>query len=163
MTRRLLPHPLLTLALAGVWLLLSNAFTFGHIVLGLLLGWAIPLFTQRFWPEKVNLRRPATLARFIGVVLYDIVFANLSVARLILGSPSTLRPAFVVVPLELHSELAISLLANTISLTPGTVSLRLSPDRRSLLVHALDVDDTEALIASIKQRYEAPLKEVFEC
>lgn len=163
MSRRLLPHPLLTPALAVVWLLLVNDFSFGHIVLGLLLGWAIPLFTLRFWPEKVTIHRPATLARFIGVVLYDIIVANLSVARLILGRPERLRPAFVVVPLALRSELAISLLANTISLTPGTVSSRLSPDRRGLLVHALDVDDTEALIASIKQRYEAPLKEVFEC
>lgn len=163
MSRRLLPHPLLTPALAAVWLLLANDFSFGHIVLGLLLGWAIPLFTLRFWPDKVIINRPATLARFIGVVLYDIVVANLSVARLILGRPERLRPAFVVVPLALRTELAISLLANTISLTPGTVSSRLSPDRRSLLVHALDVDDTEALIASIKQRYEAPLKEVFEC
>jgi len=163
MSRRLLPHPLLTPALATVWLLLVNDFSFGHVVLGLLLGWAIPLFTLRFWPDKVIINRPATLARFIGVVLYDIVVANLSVARLILGRPERLRPAFVVVPLALRTELAISLLANTISLTPGTVSSRLSPDRRSLLVHALDVADAAALIASIKQRYEAPLKEVFEC
>ncbi len=163
MNRRLLPHPLLTLALALIWLLLVNSLAFGHVVLGLLLGWAIPLFTRRFWPDTVTIRNPATLARFIAVVMYDIVVANVSVARRILGRPERLRPAFVVVPLALRSELAISLLANTISLTPGTVSSRLSPDRRSLLVHALDVDDRDALIASIQQRYEAPLKEVFEC
>jgi multicomponent K+:H+ antiporter subunit E len=163
MMRPLIPHPLLTPMLALVWLLLANDFSFGHIVLGLLLGWAIPLFTLRFWPDKVTIRRPATLARFTAVVLYDIVVANLSVARLILAGPHGLRPAFVVVPLALRSDLAISLLANTICLTPGTVSSRLSPDRRSLLVHALDVDDPEALVASIKQRYEAPLREVFEC
>lgn len=163
MTRRLLPHPLLTALLALVWLLLANDFSFGHVVLGLLLGWAIPLFTLRFWPDKVTIRRPATLGRFIAVVLYDIVMANLSVARLILIGPRRLKPAFVVVPLALRSDLAISLLANTICLTPGTVSSRLSQDRRSLLVHALDVDDAEALVASIKQRYEAPLREVFEC
>jgi multicomponent K+:H+ antiporter subunit E len=163
MMRRLLPHPLLTVVLAGVWLLLANDFSFGHVLLGLLLGWAIPLFTLRFWPDKVTIRRPATLARFIAIVLYDIVVANLSVARLILVGPRGLKPAFVIVPLALRSDLAISLLANTICLTPGTVSSRLSPDRQSLLVHALDVDDTEALVASIKQRYEAPLREVFEC
>lgn len=162
MSRRLLPHPLLTPALAVIWLLLVNDFSFGHIVLGLLLGWLIPMFTRRFWPEQVTVHRPAALLRFIGVVLYDIVVANMSVARLILGRPEELRPAFVVVPLALRTELAISLLANVISLTPGTVSSRLSPDRRSLLVHALDVDDSEALIVSIQQRYEAPLKEVFE-
>lgn len=160
--RRLLPHPLLTPILALIWLLLNNSFTPGHILLGLLLGWFIPWFTLRFWPERVRIRRPLTLLRFIAVVLYDIVVANLSVARRILGRPDRLRPAFVSVPLELETDLAISLLANTICLTPGTVSARLAPDRRALLVHGLHVPDADALVASIKQRYEAPLKEVFE-
>lgn len=160
--RRLLPHPLLTPILALIWLLLNNSFSPGHIVLGLLLGWFIPWFTLRFWPERVRIRRPLTLLRFIAVVLYDIVVANLTVARRILGRPDRLRPAFVSVPLELKTDLAISLLANTICLTPGTVSARLAPDRASLLVHGLHVPDADALVASIKQRYEAPLKEVFE-
>lgn len=160
--RRLLPHPLLTPALAAVWLLLVNSIAPGHIVLGLLLGWLIPLFTVRFWPETVRIHKPLTLLRFIAVVLMDILLANLTVARLILGRPARLRPAFVVVPLALESELAISLLANTICLTPGTVSAWLAPDRKSLLIHALDVIDTDALVATIKQRYESPLKEVFE-
>jgi multicomponent K+:H+ antiporter subunit E len=73
-----------------------------------------------------------------------------------------LQPAFIEVPLDLTSELAISLLANTICLTPGTVSARLSPDQRTLLVHALDAPDPDAVRDLIKTRYEAPLKEVFE-
>jgi len=160
--RRVLPHPLLTSILALVWLLLNNSVAPGHILLGLLLGWFISWFTLRFWPERVCIRRPMTLLRFVAVVLYDIVVANLVVARLILGRLDRLRPAFVSVPLELKTDLAISLLANTISLTPGTVSARLAPDRKSLLVHGLHVPDTPALVATIKQRYEAPLKEVFE-
>lgn len=160
--RRLLPHPLLTPILAAVWLLLNNSLAPGHVVLGLLLGWFIPWFTLRFWPERVRIRRPLALLRFIAVVLYDIVVANLVVARRILGRPSRLKPAFVSVPLALETDLAISLLANTICLTPGTVSARLAPDRRSLLVHGLHVPDAAGLVASIKARYEAPLKEVFE-
>jgi len=160
--RRLLPHPLLTPVLAGVWLLLVNSAAPGQIVLGLLLGWAIPFFTQRFWPDRMRIRKPLTLLRFVAVVLLDIVLANLTVARLILGRPERLRPAFVVLPLDLTSDIAISLLANTITLTPGTVSALLSPDRKYLLVHALDVSDADELVAAIKQRYETPLKEVFE-
>ena len=160
--RRLLPHPIVTPVLAIIWLLLVNSVAPGQIVLGLLLGWAIPFFTLRFWPEKVRIRKPFTLLRFISVVLMDIVLANFTVARLILGRPERLRPAFVVVPLDLTSDLAISLLANTICLTPGTLSALLAPDRKSLLIHTLDVSDIDALIATIKQRYEAPLKEVFE-
>jgi multicomponent K+:H+ antiporter subunit E len=162
MSLRLLPHPLLTPALAAVWLLLNNSAAPGHILLGLLLGWLIPLFTLRFWPEAIRIHKPLTLLRFAALVLSDIVLANLAVARRILGNPARLRPAFIEVPLELRSDLAISLLANTICLTPGTVSARLSEDRRTLLVHALDAPDPDAVRDQIKARYEAPLKEVFE-
>lgn len=160
--RRMLPHPLTTLALTVVWLLLVNSLASGQIVLGLLLGWAIPLFTLRFWPETLRISRPFTLLRFIIRLLGDIVAANLTVARLILGRPERLRPAFIIVPLALKSDLAISLLANTICLTPGTVSSRLSLDRKHLLVHTLDTADPERLVATIKSRYEAPLQEIFE-
>ncbi|MFZ1829651.1 MAG: Na+/H+ antiporter subunit E [Candidatus Competibacteraceae bacterium] len=160
--RRLLPHPLITLALAMIWLLLNNSAAPGQLVLGLALGWAIPQFTLRFWPETPHIDRPLALLRFIIRVLGDIAVANLTVALLILGRPQRLRPAFIIVPLALKSDLAISLLANTICLTPGTVSSRLSLDRKHLLVHALDTADPDQLAASIKARYEAPLQEIFE-
>ncbi len=158
----LLPHPLLTPTLAAIWLLLNNSIAPGHILLGALLGWLIPLFTLRFWPETIRIHKPWRLVRFLAVVLLDIVLANLVVAWRVLGRPERLHPAFIEVPLALHSDLAISFLANTICLTPGTLSAQLSPDRRTLLVHALDAPDPAAVLASIKTRYEAPLKEVFE-
>jgi multicomponent K+:H+ antiporter subunit E len=161
--RNWLPHPLLTPMLAVIWLLLNNSIAPGQVVLGLLLGWAIPRFTLAFWPERVRIHAPLALLRFGGVFLFDVLVANLSVARLILSGPRALRPAFVVVPLDLANELAISLLANTICLTPGTVSARLSADRRELLVHALDCGDPDELVSTIKTRFEAPLKEIFAC
>jgi multicomponent K+:H+ antiporter subunit E len=162
MIRRLLPHPILTVVLAVVWVLLANSAAPGQWVVGLLLGWGIPLFTLRFWPDAVRIRHPLTLLRFILVVFYDIMVANLTVAWLVLKGPRALSPAFVAIPLEIRSELAISLLANTICLTPGTLSAQLSEDHSELLVHGLNVGDADALVHTIKQRYEAPLKEVFE-
>jgi multicomponent K+:H+ antiporter subunit E len=158
-----LPHPLLTPVLAAIWLLLNNSIAPGQMLLGLLLGWAIPRFTLAFWPERVRIRHPALLLRFAAIFLYDVIIANLSVARLILAGPRRLRPAFVVVPLDISDDLAISLLANTICLTPGTVSASLSADKRQLLVHALDCANPAALVATIKTRFEAPLKEILEC
>ena len=160
--KRLLPHPLLTPTIAAIWLLLNNSIAPGQILLGLALGWAIPRFTLAFWPEPVRIRKPLALLRFTAVVLYDVLTANLTVARLILAGPRRLRPAFVTVPLDLTDDFAISMLANIICLTPGTVSALLSADRRELLVHALDVDSPAALVATIKTRFEAPLKEIFE-
>jgi len=157
-----MPHPLLTLTLAILWLLLVNTVSAGHVVLGLLLGWLIPFATASLWPQSVCIRNVPMLLRYLAVVMYDIVVGSFRVARLILGRPSSLRPAFITVPLELTSDLAISLLANTISLTPGTVSALLSEDRRTLTVHSLDTGDAAAMVAEIKHRYEAPLKAIFE-
>lgn len=161
--KRWLPHPLLTPILTLVWLLLNNTLAPGQIVLGLLLGWAIPRFTLAFWPEQVRIYRPMSLLRFAAVFLLDVLVANLAVARLVLAGPKALHPLFVSVPLDLSNDLGLSLLASTICLTPGTVSAHLSPDQRTLLVHALDCTDPDELVRTIKARFETPLREIFEC
>ena len=89
------------------------------------------------------------------------MIANIHVARLILMSSDKLRPGFVEIPLDLTSPLAISILANTISLTPGTVTCDLSKDQKKLLIHALHIDDGQTTIDEIKQLFEKPLKEIF--
>jgi multicomponent K+:H+ antiporter subunit E len=159
---RILPHPILSASLMLLWLLLVNELSAGHLLLGALLGWAVPLYTARFWPEEVRVRRPLVLLRFAIIVLYDIVVANVTVARLILGPSERMQPAFLTMPLTLRSEVAISLLASTISLTPGTVSAFLSADRRCLIIHSLHTTEPDELIATIRRRYEQPLKEVLE-
>jgi multicomponent K+:H+ antiporter subunit E len=159
---RLLPHPILSVMLLAIWLLLANTLSLGQVILGAALAWAVPLYTARFWPDEVQLCKPLVLLRFLGVVLYDILVANLVVARLILGPTKRLRPAFIQMPLRLRSEVAISLLANTVSLTPGTVSACLSADHRTLVIHSLHITDAAAALETIRDRYETPLKEVFE-
>lgn len=161
--KRWLPHPLLTPILALVWLLLNNTRAPGHLVLGLFLGWAIPRFTLSFWPEQVRIHRPFSLLRFAGVFLFDVLVANVEVALLVLAGPKALNPLFVRVPLDLTNDLGLSVLANTICLTPGTVSANLSADQRCLLVHALNCTDPNELVRTIKTRFEAPLMEIFEC
>lgn len=162
MTRRLLPHPRLSLFVALIWLALVNEISAGAIVMGLALGIVMPILTGPFWPDPPKLRRPFKLIEYLGVVAWDIVVANLQVARLILRVPNDgLRSRYVTVPLALTSPEAITVLAGTITMTPGTVSAELSADGRALLVHGLDVPDPEALVADIKSRYEARLLEIF--
>lgn len=161
--RRWLPHPLLSMLLFVVWLLLFNSAAPGHILLGVVLGVLIPLLTRAFWPHAPRIRRPLGLTRLVARLLFDIVIANLQVARLVLGPQQAISPRFTRLPLELTSEFAITVLANTISLTPGAVTADVAPDRKSLLIHNLHVTDEAAMIADIKRRYEAPLREIFEC
>lgn len=161
--RKWLPHKALSLYMWVLWLLLVNDVSAGHMLLGAFLAWLIPYITQGFWPEEMVLRKPAVAARFVLLVLWDIVIANAILAVRILGPTRKLQPAFIEVPLDLKQDFAITLLASTISLTPGTVSSDLSADRSTLLVHVLHVDDMEASVFAMKARYEAPLKEIFEC
>ncbi len=161
--RRWLPHPVTSAVLFVVWLLLNHTLSAGHIVLGTALAVLIPLFTRRFFPEPVYLTRIGTILRFLMVVLWDIVLASFTVARLSLGPISKLRPRFVRIPVALGDDFALTALTSTISLTPGTVSAEIAPDRGHILIHALDVDDEAALVRTIKERYEAPIKAIFQC
>lgn len=161
--RRLFPHPITSLLLVSVWLLLNHSLSPGHVVLGATLGVLIPLFTQRFFPEPVYLARVGTLAKLVAVILWDIVVASFAVSRLSLEPTSKLRPRFVRVPVSLEDDFALTALASTISLTPGTVTAEIAPGRDFLLIHALDVVDEDALVKAIKERYEAPIKEIFRC
>lgn len=129
---------------------------------GASLAIALPLGTHHFWPEYPHKVRMLPLVRLIGVVLFDIVIANLRMVVLILGPKSRLRPHFVVVPISLQQPFAITLFASIISLTPGTVSANLSGDRRRLLVHDIDVEDEDTAVLRMKDRYEKRLMEVFE-
>ncbi len=162
MLSRFMPHPLLSLSLALIWIALANEVSAGSIVLALVLGVLLPLLTAPFWPDRPRIRRPLKVVEYVAVVLYDIVMANLQVARLILVVPNEqLRSCYVTIPLALTSPEAITVLAGSITMTPGTLSADLAADGRSLLVHGLDVPDPDALVAEIKSRYEARLLEIF--
>jgi multicomponent K+:H+ antiporter subunit E len=158
----ILPHPALSAMLLAVWLLMANAISFGGIVVGTTLALVLPKFTQPFWPNRPRVRFGRAFGAYLAIVLFDIVIANFQVARLILFRRNRhLRARWLVVPIDLSTPEAITVLAGTISLTPGTVSSDVSADGRYLLVHALDVPDEAAEIDRIKARYEARLQRVF--
>ncbi len=160
--KRWLPHPLLAIALTVFWLLLNSRFSLGDLVLGALLGLIIPILTSNFWPQRPNVRSYRHVVIYVLMVAWDIVMANILVAKLILFRPvSQLKTRWVSLPLELKSPEAITLLAGTITLTPGTVSSDISADGQSLLIHCLDAEDAEVAVRHMKNRYEARLKEIF--
>ena len=160
---KFLPHPLLTLTLTLVWLMLLNSFSLGGLLLGLILGVTVPLITAAFWPKRPRVRNPVKIAEYALIVLWDIVVANVQVAYIVVfRSNKSLRSHFIAIPLEVYSPEAITVLAGTITMTPGTVTADLSADGRSLLVHCLDTGDPEGEVAGIKARYESRLKEIFE-
>jgi len=161
MMSRLVPAPLLSAVLFGAWLLL-NGLSAGHVALAAVLGIAIPWFTESFRPDRFRVRSWTTLAALVVTVLWDIVVSNVQVAWLIIGPERRIHPRFVWLPLDIRDPHGIATLAGIITMTPGTLSADLTDDRKHLLVHVLNVGDEAALIASIKARYEAPLRRIFE-
>ena len=163
MTRALFPHPLLSLTLLATWLLLVNDVGPGNLVLGAVLGTLIPLFTAAYWPDSPRLKHPVAMAWYVLIVVWDIVLANIAVARIVLFMPNRdIRSAWITVPLDLRTPEAIVMLAGTITLTPGTVTADMSACGRALLIHSLHAPDPDAIRDEIKSRYETRLKRIFE-
>lgn len=156
------PMPLHSLLLWVLWLML-NTFSVGHAVLGAILAFVIPLLAARLSEPQPGISKPMTAIRYVFRVTGDIIVSNLIVAKQVLGATSKLKPGFVAYPLQLKQELPITILASTISLTPGTVSVEFSEDYQWLYIHALNLDDADEVIDSIRTRYEQPLQEIFGC
>lgn len=162
MVRRLIPHPILSLTLVLVWLALVNTFTIGNLILGTVFGLVIPMITAAYWPNRPVIGQPLKIAEYMLVVLWDIIVANVQVAMIILfRREPDIRSQWIPVPLELTSAEAITVLAGTITMTPGTVSAMLAADGSAILVHCLHTDDPDGVRDQIKSRYERRLMEIF--
>ncbi len=161
----------LNLLLAIIWLILQTSFTWADFVVGMLVGFAIigmtesALTWQRPFSDKHQhvgyAGRVITVISFSGFVIWAIIKSNLDVAWLVLNPVAEYQPGIVAVPLDIQSDLGITLLANVITLTPGTVSLDISSDRRTMYIHAINVQDPDAMRAEIKGEFERRVMEIF--
>lgn len=155
-------HPVLSLLLLAVWLLMQQSLAVAHLLSGVLLALAVPRLVHGFLGRAVRPAAVGQALRLTALVLWDIVVSNLTVARLVLDPSSRPRPAWVPVPLDIQHPTGITLLAAIITTTPGTVSCVVDDEAGHILVHALDCDDPAAAAAQMKARYEMPLRAIFE-
>jgi multicomponent K+:H+ antiporter subunit E len=145
-----------------VWVLLMNDFSVGNVVLGVIVGVTVPLVTGIYWPGQPRIRNPLAIAEYGLIVMWDILVSAIQVARLVLfRRGDSLQSRFITVPLDIAHPEAITTLAGTITMTPGTLSADVSADGRSILVHCLETTDPEGTVAEIKRRYEARLMRIF--
>jgi multicomponent K+:H+ antiporter subunit E len=159
--RRLLPSPVLSAALLLVWLSLSPAVDAAAVLLGAVVALLTPMLTAPLRPTPVRVRRPLVAARLLARVVLDSLRSNVDVLVAVL-SRRALRSGFVRVPLDARDPNALAVLAVIVTATPGTAWAELARDRRALLLHVLSLDDEARVVATIKQRYERPLMEIFE-
>ncbi|MFN4191625.1 MAG: Na+/H+ antiporter subunit E [Tabrizicola sp.] len=163
MLKRLFPHPYLSLTLVVLWFMLVNQWKLGSLVMAIILATILPLVTSAWWPNRARVRHPLRLLSYTALVFWDIIVANFQVAYVILFIPrDKVQSRWLTVPLDLTSPEAISLLAGTITMTPGTLTSDMSACGRALLIHSLHAPDPDAVRDQIKSRYEARLKRIFE-
>lgn len=153
---------LLNLLLAIAWVTVTGRATVADFLFGFLLGTAVlrlmPMREARAY--AVRLRRTA---RACAVFLWEIVLANLRVTYHVFAPLNRMRPGIVAVPLRVRSDAGITMLANLITLTPGTLSLDVSADRTTLYVHGMNVvPDPQGFRTEIEQTLEREVKEVIE-
>jgi multicomponent K+:H+ antiporter subunit E len=162
MKPRWFAHPVLSVLIGATWVLLQQSAAPAQLITATVLGLVIPRVLHGFLPEPVRPRAWGTALRLLGVVLWDIVKSNITVARIVLSPGARPQPAWVLVPLDITHPTAISLFATIITTTPGTVSCVVDEARGEILVHALDCDDPASAAEQMKQRYERLLMEIFE-
>lgn len=161
--RAILPHPLLSLALTLMWLVLTR-FTLGHLVLGSTIAIAAGHAMARLHMPSPQIRNWWSLVRLVGYVGIDIIRSNIAVARIIVMGPDYIykRSGFVEMHLKLRDRNALALLGMIVTATPGTAWLEYEPASGRLLIHVLDLVDPEEWRRIITTRYEALLMEIFE-
>jgi len=157
----LLPYPLRSIALLLIWLLLTQSLHPTHWALGAVFAVALPLAFSRLWPRITIVRNAGLALRLLFRLLADIVISNIEVARRILGPEAALQSRFIWMPLAIENPQGVAVLAAMITMTPGTLAVDVTPDRRWLLIHGLNITDEAAVLADIRDRYESPLREIF--
>lgn len=159
---RFLPYPILTACLAVMWLLLAG-FTSGQLVLAVLVAMGSAQALKALGEASPPVKRWILVAKFTGVVLYDIIRSNVAVASIVLsGARRPPKSGFITMPLKLRNPTGLATLAVVLTSTPGTAWLDYNSTRRELLIHVFDLVDEEVWVNQILNRYEKPLLEIFE-
>lgn len=146
--------------LALAWMLAVGGVSLSSLGIGLLLGYAILWLSQPAIGRSSYFGRVRRTVYFLLFFLWELVLANLRVAHDVITPRYYMRPAIIPVPLDAKTDLEITLLANLITLTPGTLSLDVSEDRRVMHVHAMFADDAEVFRKRIKNGFERRLLEI---
>lgn len=160
--RHWFPSLPLSASLWALWLLLNDSLSPGHLILGLVIGLAVPVLVAPLKPAGGRLRRPLVLARLILTVGHDVVRSALQVGHGVLGARQRPpRGSFVTIPLELHDPFGLAALSMITTVIPGTVWSELAADSSALRLHVFDLEGEAEFVAFYKNRYERPLKEIF--
>ena len=151
---------LLNLLLALLWAAVVGSVDTAHLLTGFVVGYLVLWIARPVLGSTRYFGKFFEALRFVTFFLYELVLSNLRVAWDVLTPKAYRRPGVVAVPLDAETDAEITLLANLVTLTPGSLSLDVSPDRGCLYVHAMFVDEPEQLRQDIKNGFERRVVEL---
>jgi multicomponent K+:H+ antiporter subunit E len=160
--RRLFPYPVLAGALLVLWLVLQQSLGLGQLLLGGGVAIGVALAASAILPERVRFRRLLSLLQLIAVAGIDIIRSNIAVLLILINPGAEPRAGFIKMELQLTNQFGLAVLACILTATPGSAWLEFDGERNTVLIHVLDLADKDEWIATVKQRYERLLLEIFE-
>ena len=157
-----------SITLGFAWCFVHGVINLNNFLIGMLLGPIIirPFKTFYNFDEQLSytntIRRIPKQIKFLSILLIEIIKASVFVAKIILRPNLDLKPGIIAVPIRAKTDAGITAIANTITLTPGTLTIEVSDDKSTLYVHAIDLSDPKAVSESIRDDLEEYVLEAFE-
>ena len=152
----------LNIFLAIGWASLIGSFSLGSLATGFVVGYIALWVARPLFGESTYFLRVYRVIRLAALFLYELLVSSLRVAWDVVTPAHLSKPGIIAMPLDAKGDTEILLVASLISLTPGTLSLDVSPDRKTLYVHGMFVEDPEALKQELKQGMERSVIEAME-
>lgn len=151
---------LLNLLLAFTWMFLKNEYSGNTFIIGYLLGLLILMVFRHFFNDRFYLLRVYAVIKLILLFFRELLLSNIAVLKVILKPRLTITPGIFALETKLTKDWEITILANLITLTPGTLVVNISDDNKTLYIHAMDLADKQEAIDSIKNTFERAIMEV---
>lgn len=152
---------LLNVFIGFIWMFISSSVTATTFIIGYIIGLLLIILLRRFFKHRLYVWRLWAATKLFLIFLKELTLSNISVLKVVLKpNLREIQPMIFALPTELEHDWEITLLSSLITLTPGTVVLYVSEDSSTLYVHAIDVDDVDEAIHSIKNTFEKAIMEV---
>ncbi|QFT90380.1 Na(+)/H(+) antiporter subunit E [Bacillus sp. THAF10] len=151
---------LLNIIISFSWMFLKNEWTFADFFVGYFWGLVIIFAMKNFLPGRFYFERIIAAGKLLFLFLKELLLANVQVIRDILRPRLDIEPGIFAMPTELKSEWEITLLSLLITLTPGTLVMDVSDDKKVLYIHAMNITDADQAISDIKNTFEKAIMEV---
>lgn len=150
----------LNIIIAIMWMFLSETYTFTTFFVGYILGIFLIFIMRRFISKPFYLNKVWKALLLILLFIRELIVSSIDIVKFVYKKDLDNRPGIFALPLEVKGDWEVTILANLISLTPGTLSLAVSDDQETLYIHAMDIPDIESSITDIKETFEKAIMEV---